>query len=167
MVKRIPPPLEKGGRGDFTDVNKLLLQKIFEESCRCYPEEACGFVLGKGGEASEVIPVKNIQNELHAKDPKRYPRDAKIAYTIDPREMDQIQKKVASSGQTIVSIFHSHPEHGVYFSEEDKGMAAPWGEPLFPELSYLVVSVYAGEVKNASEFYWDKNKKDFTERKII
>ncbi|MDO8520062.1 MAG: M67 family metallopeptidase [Deltaproteobacteria bacterium] len=148
-------------------MKKELLDQIFAESCKRYPEEACGFVLGKGGAASEVIPVQNIQNDLHAKDPKRFPRDAKIAYTIDPKEMEAIQKKAASQGQTIISIFHSHPEHGVYFSEEDKGMAAPWGEPLFPDLSYLVVSVYSGEIKNASEFYWDKNKKDFTERKIL
>lgn len=148
-------------------MDKKLLEQIFSESRKCYPEEACGFVLGKNGKWEKVVPVKNIQNELNAKDPKRYPRDAKIAYTIDPKEMEQVQKQASSSGQSIVSIFHSHPEHGVYFSEEDKGMAAPWGEPLFPELSYLVVSVYAGEVKNASEFNWDKNKKDFTERKIL
>ena len=148
-------------------MNKKLLEEIFSESRKRFPEEACGFVLGKNGKWEEVVPVKNIQNELHTKDPKRYPRDARIAYTIDPKEMEGVQKKAALKKVDVVSIFHSHPEHGVYFSEEDKGMAAPWGEPLFPGLSYIVVSVYSGEVKNASEFYWDKTEKNFLERKIV
>lgn len=46
-------------------------------------------------------------------------------------------------------------------------MAAPWGEPLFSNISYIVVSVYSGEVKNSSEFYWDSEKKDFIEHHIL
>ena len=150
-------------------INKNQLQTIFEESERGWPEEVCGFVVGlaQNGkrEAIEVIPCQNIQNLLHQKDPERYPRNAKTAYTIDPKEMNRIQKEAVEKGFEILSIFHSHPEHGVYFSDEDKGMAAPFGEPLFPNLSYLVVSVYGKKVKNASEFFWDG--KDFVEMKIL
>ena len=151
-------------------INSKFLSEIFYFCAKGYPDEACGFVLGTVGTrrvATRVVACKNSQNELHAKDPVRYPRDAKTAYTINPKDMEQIAAEAKSKGETIVSIFHSHPEHGVYFSAEDKGMAAPWGEPLFPELSYLVVSVYGGEVKNASEFYWDTNKKDFVEHPMI
>lgn len=155
-------------------ISDTLLNQIYTECRKQYPNEACGFVLGESGAKStsvQVVPCKNIQNELHQKDPARYPRDAKTAYTIDPEEMKKIEEKYCRGGVTppveIIAIFHSHPEHGVYFSDEDKGMAAPWGEPLFPGLSYLVVSVYGGEVKNASDFYWDGEKKDFVERKIL
>lgn len=150
-------------------INENQLQTIFKESERGWPEEVCGFVVGlaQNGkrEAIEVIPCQNIQNLLHQKDPERYPRNAKTAYTIDPKEMNRIQKEAVEKGFEIISIFHSHPEHGVYFSDEDKGMAAPFGEPLFPNLSYLVVSVYGKKVKNASEFFWDG--KDFVEFKIL
>lgn len=152
-------------------ITEKLLQEIYKEAKKCYPHEACGFLIGQleGDQriAEEFVATQNIQNELHEKDPKRYPRDAKTAYTIDPKEMQSVQKKVDESRKSLISIFHSHPEHGVYFSDEDKGMAAPWGEPLFPELSYIVVSVYDGHVKNASEFYWDKDQKDFLENKIL
>lgn len=148
-----------------------LLDQIYAESKRGYPHEACGFVAGtleKGvRKATQFFCCKNIQNELHAKDSVRYPRKAETAYTIDPKEMAEMEKKAKEQGLKLLSIFHSHPEHGVYFSAEDKEMAAPWGEPLFPELSYLVVSVYGGEVKNASEFYWDGSVKDFVENKIL
>ena len=153
------------------ELTQNLLSEIYAESKRGYPHEACGFVAGTIEQgvrkAAQVFCCKNIQNELHTKDPLRYPRQAETAYTIDPKEMAEVEKKAKAQGLKLLSIFHSHPEHGVYFSAEDKEMAAPWGEPLFPELSYLVVSVYAGEVKNASEFYWDGNAKDFVEKKIL
>lgn len=151
-------------------IDQVLLDKIFSECVRTYPYEACGFVLGKSGgtrQAFEVVCAQNMQNSVHAKDPARYPRDAKTAYTIDPKEMGAITAEAALKQLVILSIFHSHPEHGVYFSAEDKGMAAPWGEPLFPELSYLVVSVMARKVKNASEFVWQTAKKDFVKYKIL
>lgn len=162
--------METGTLNKQLIIDQVLLDKIFSECCRTYPYEACGFVLGKSGDtrrAFEVVCAQNMQNSVHAKDPARYPRDAKIAYTIDPKEMGAITAEAALKKLVILSIFHSHPEHGVYFSAEDKGMAAPWGEPLFPELSYLVVSVMARKVKNASEFVWHAAKKDFVEYKIL
>lgn len=147
-------------------IDQKLLDQIYAECRRTYPEEACGFVVGRTS-AEKIIPCKNIQNEVHVQDRERYPRDAKTAYTIDSKQMEEVQREAQKSAQKILCIFHSHPEHGVYFSAEDKGMAAPWGEPLFPDLSYLVVSVYGGEVKNVSEFYWDEDKKDFLENKIM
>lgn len=147
-----------------------LLQKIYAECRLAHPEEACGAVVGAVGThltATEVIPLRNLQNELHQSDPVRYPRDAKTAYFVDPKEIERIEKEAKDKGETIVSLFHSHPEHDVYFSKEDQDMAAPWGEPLFPHTSYIVVSVCAGEIKGASEFYWDLESKKYVERKIM
>lgn len=153
-------------------LSPALLNEIYTESRRTWPEEGCGFIIGKISEAGDrcaekFVAVANIQNQVHQKDPVRYPRNAKTAYTIDPKEMERLQKESEKSGQKILGIFHSHPEHGVYFSAEDKEMAAPWGEPLFPEISYVVVSVYSGEVKNCSEFFWDTTKNDFSEIGIL
>lgn len=148
-----------------------LLNQMYAEGEKTYPEEGCGLLIGKSldgkREAIEFIPCQNLQNEVHEKDPERYPRDAKTAYTIDPKKFAEIEKQAKDQGQEIIAIFHSHPEHGVYFSEEDKNMAAPWGEPLFPNLSYVVISVYDGKVKNCSDFYWDKEKQDFIEKHIL
>ncbi|MBX7148877.1 M67 family metallopeptidase [bacterium] len=151
-------------------IEEKLLNEIYAEAEKTYPNEGCGFVLGTvdgGRNAVQFIAVENIQDKLHAQDPKRYPREAKTAYAIDPKAMEAIEKDAKAKGLSIISIFHSHPEHGVYFSDEDKGMAAPWGEPLFPHLSYLVVSVYSGKVKNSSEFLWSTDKKDFVEHTIL
>ena len=150
-------------------IDPKLLDEIHAECRRAWPEEAFGIVVGQVGShlvATQVIPVRNLQNELHQSDPKRYPRDAKTAYVIDPKEIERIAREARDKGEAIVSMFHSHPEHDVYFSREDQDMAAPWGEPLFPHMSYLVVSVVAGEIKGASEFYWDLESKQYVDRKI-
>ncbi|OGQ06697.1 MAG: hypothetical protein A3G32_05590 [Deltaproteobacteria bacterium RIFCSPLOWO2_12_FULL_40_28] len=152
-------------------ISQQLLDEIFAYCHQGYPHEACGFVLGsvkEGRRCAQVIRnCSNIQNKLHAQDPKRYTRDAKTAYSIDPKEMQEAEELAKKKGHEILSIYHSHPEHGVYFSDEDKGMAAPWGEPLFPQLSYIVVSVYNGRVKEASEFLWNSDQKNFIEKKIL
>jgi proteasome lid subunit RPN8/RPN11 len=150
-------------------ISQDLLQSLFNEAVRRHPHEACGFVLGTVGGArlaKEFVACKNIQNDLHAQDPKTYPRTAETAYVIDPKEQAAVEKRVQEAGLTLIAVFHSHPEHDVYFSPEDRANAAPWGEPLFPHLSYIVASVYGKAVKGASDFCWDAESGDFVEFKL-
>lgn len=147
-------------------INATLLEEIFAEAKRCYPEEACGFLLGTIGahrEAREFIPCQNIQNELHEKDPVRYPRTAETAYAIDPLVKEDMEKRAKFHGLKILAIVHSHPDHEAYFSKEDRDMAAPWGEPLFPDVSYVVVSVFDNEIRAVSDYFWSEREKDFVE----
>jgi proteasome lid subunit RPN8/RPN11 len=113
-----------------------------------------------------VFPVKNIQDELHAKDPVRYPREARTAYQMDPKEVRIVEHEAQISDFDIKLFYHSHPDHGVYFSDEDKAMACPWGEPSYPEVGHLVIGVEKGKAVAASEFFWNEAKKDFEERKL-
>jgi len=145
------------------------LKQIFDEAIRCHPEESCGFLLGtiaKEREAIEFVACKNRQNEMHDKDPDRYPRTAEMAYIIDSKEQDAIFARAKQKKLEVIAIVHSHPEHGAYFSDEDKNNAAPWGEPLFPNISYVVVSVYGKKIKAMSDFYWDDEAKDYLEEKF-
>jgi proteasome lid subunit RPN8/RPN11 len=119
-----------------------------------------------GAEPVMYMPCRNIQDELHAADPKRYPRTSATAYAIDSAENAAIEKSAEEAGLRIIAIVHSHPDHEAYFSDEDKANAAPWGEPLFPGVSYVVVSVFEKNVKALNEFYWDEKAKEFMERKI-
>ncbi len=143
-------------------LSEKLLNEIFEESQKAYPREACGVVVGDHSrKATQVFACRNLQDDLHAKDPERYPRTAETAYAMDPEGYKKAEEAALKTGQKIIGIYHSHPDHGVYFSDEDKAMAAPWGEPLFPDISYIVVAVDKGEVTKASDFIWDG--KDFSE----
>jgi proteasome lid subunit RPN8/RPN11 len=127
-----------------------------------YPGECCGVVLLGGGTPSKRIlfPCRNIQNELHAKDPGRHPRDARTAYYIAPEHLLKIAR-LESEGLRVSTIYHSHVDAGAYFSETDKRQAAPAGEPLYPDAAYLVVSVVAGKAAGAAAFRWDPARRDF------
>lgn len=149
-------------------ISSYVLDMMTRHGEREYPKEACGIVIGPKGKnaAIGVFPIRNIQDELHVKDPERYPRKATTAYQMDPREVKIVEAEAADKGFEIKVLYHSHPDHGVYFSDEDKAMACPWGEPSYPEVGYVVIGVEKGSAVAASEFYWNPEKKDFEERKL-
>jgi proteasome lid subunit RPN8/RPN11 len=149
-------------------LSDYVLHQIYLHAEREYPNEACGMILGPKGHdnAVGVFPIRNIQNELHAKDPEKYPRDARTAYYMDSKQMKIVEWDAADKGFETKVIYHSHPDHEVYFSEEDRYLAAPWGEPNYPNISWIVISVMGGKAKAASEFFWDVEKKEYIERKL-
>lgn len=149
-------------------ISSYVLDMMLRHGERAYPDEACGIVIGPKSKrvALGVFPIKNIQNELHAKDPQRYPREAKTAYFMDPKEVKIVEHEAKIKNFEIKLFYHSHPDHGVYFSDEDRAMACPWGEPSYPEVGHIVISVEKGQATAASEFFWNTEKQDFEERKL-
>lgn len=144
-----------------------VLDNLVAHAVSQYPNEACGFLIGERGQpsAAEFVPVKNVYDEMHAKYPDTYPRTAKTAYLIDPREQQKIFQQAEENGREVKAIVHSHTDHDAYFSEEDRLVAAPWGEPMFPGISYLVISVCNRLLKEMNEFVWDEKSKDFSQIK--
>ena len=90
------------------------------------PEEACGFVLGKGQHSGLVIPVTNI---LH--DPSRF--------RMDPEEELQAFLHAEEEGLEILAVYHSHP----------LGISRPsvtdYKELTFPGIVYLIWYQEAGK----------------------
>lgn len=143
------------------------LDQIVQHAVQHYPNEACGFLIGekKNPSVTEFLPMKNIYDEMHVRYPETYPRTSKTAYLIDPIEQRKVFDEAEKSGRTVKAIYHSHTDHDAYFSEEDRLVAAPWGEPNYPGVSYIVVSIWNGVLKEINEFTWDGN--NFVERKLM
>jgi proteasome lid subunit RPN8/RPN11 len=127
-----------------------------------FPDECCGAILKRGG-VEEVQRITNIQNAMHAKDPHSYPRDATIAYFMDPKELLAVIKEADSGQAELQAFYHSHPNHDAYFSAEDKARAMFGDEPSYPDTAYLVISIYDRQVKTIRAYRWDEEKKDFVE----
>lgn len=144
-------------------MDNSVLDEVHRRAVEEYPYECCGIIIGKPGISGEDIlfPCTNIQNRLHEKDPRSYPRDAKTAFNIDALELLKIEKEARTRGMAIKTFYHSHPEHGAYFSEEDKKQALFGEEPWYPDANHLVVSVYNGRIKDQAFFAWDPGKKVF------
>ncbi|MDE2179250.1 MAG: M67 family metallopeptidase [candidate division NC10 bacterium] len=140
------------------------LHEIFAHAEKAYPEEACGIVIGKPGDPNTNIVHRcaNLANQYHQDDPIRYPRNAKTAYIMDPKGLLRIQSEADAKGFEFVVIYHSHPDHEAYFSETDRELALFDGEPVWPRLRYLIVSVKNGVVSYYKVFSWDSIEKQFT-----
>src|ERR1700693_5021079 len=104
-----------------------------------YPSECCGVVMERPGTQPErlLLACRNIQNELHAKDPKRHPRDARTAYYIDPRDLIAMGRHEAQ-GFRVLTVYHSHIDAGAYFSPTDRHNALINGELAYSDGIYLV-----------------------------
>jgi proteasome lid subunit RPN8/RPN11 len=127
-----------------------------------YPAECCGVLLVRAAAPADrvLLPCRNIQDELHAKDPERHPRDSRTAYFIDPKDLLAIGRR-EGQGYSVAVIYHSHIDAGAYFSATDKRNALIDGEPAYPEAVYVVVSVVEGKVVDAQAFVWASATRDF------
>lgn len=130
----------------------------------CYPNEGCGVVL-RGGSGFRIVPLDNAYDRYHAKDPVQFPRTARTAYRFDPKQWLHVSEDADSKGEQVSCIFHSHADVGAYFSGEDRAMAAPEGEPLLPEVCYVVVAIDQGRATAVRKYVWENG--DFTERTLF
>ncbi|WP_439856490.1 molybdopterin-synthase adenylyltransferase MoeB [Pseudomonas yamanorum] len=133
----------------MTVLNPTALEQIYAHADRSYPEECCGFVFADGS----VHLGSNIQNELHRKNPEMYSRSAANGYTFSVADTLMMNKAFRSDNPVVV-IYHSHPDVGAYFSDEDQDKALFMGEPIYP-VSYLVVDVRQGKTQGSKLFAWD------------
>ena len=122
-----------------------------------YPRECIGVITGLEGGASgnSIKRLTNKQNQMHEEDPKRFNRDARTGYFVDPKEVFELQRETEKRGEKILAFYHSHPDHDAYFSQEDHAGAVMWDEPVYPGTVYVVISVIKGAVKEAVVFSWD------------
>ena len=136
------------------------LDEIDRHAREAYPFECCGAVLMRKG-SQTVRRIDNIQDRLHVEDPLKNPRDSRIAYFMDPKQLFAVLREADDTRSALGLLYHSHPEHGAYFSDEDKARALAWDEPAYPDTAYLVVSVVDGTVKERLAVAWDGERRDF------
>jgi proteasome lid subunit RPN8/RPN11 len=134
-------------------------EAIQSQAVEEYPHESCGVIMRRGAER-RLLRCRNAQNELHARDPQRHPRDARTAYYIDPKDLLRIGD-LERDGFDVDVIYHSHIDAGAYFSETDRRQALVGGQPAYPAAVYVVTSVMDGRVDAIAAFRWDAGRRDF------
>lgn len=146
-------------------LSQASLAAIQAHARETYPDECCGMIIERDAR-EEVVRVSNIQNELHAQDPEQFPRTAAIAYTMGP-EAAPILLGAERGALRLRAIYHSHPEHEAYFSEEDRKQAfGGWDEPNYPDAGQIVMSVRNREVWATKAFVWDAVARDYVETEM-
>jgi len=137
------------------ELSRQALAQVFAHARETAPDECCGVIVSQGGH-DEVWRMRNVQDELHARDPVTYPRTARTAYALGREDIERLDRAAPKV------IYHSHTKNGAYFSGEDRARAMFMDEPTYPEVTYLVVSDARaeGEVKG---FRWSDAERDFVE----
>ena len=153
----------------MTDLAAAQLADICRQAEAGYPEEVFGLVIGRRdvSRTFRIRPMTNLANRQPVAGPDGALRDARTAYMMDAREYLTVQDEMDRDELEMLMIYHSHPNHDANFSRTDRQWALMTdGEPLWPGVTYLVVSVRAGRTVEASSFGWDPAARDFTRRLV-
>ncbi|MGH8059387.1 MAG: Mov34/MPN/PAD-1 family protein [Candidatus Entotheonellia bacterium] len=133
--------------------------EIYAQALAEFPFECCGMIIGPEGEdvgpEDLVRPCRNVQQDLHQRYPDRFPRDATIGYTMAKEDIEAIAKEAQQRDWTVKVCYHSHPNTGAYFSQEDRRNAEGW-DLWFPGVRFVVLSAYPGEIRDIQGYRWDE-----------
>lgn len=139
-------------------------EQMYRQALAEFPFECCGMIIGPEGEdigSEDVVrPCRNVQQELHQKYPERFPRDATIGYTMAKDDIEAIVTEAQGHGWVVKVCYHSHPNTGAYFSQEDRRNAEGW-DLWFPGVRFVVVSAYPGEIRDIQGYRWDEATQTF------
>ena len=147
-------------------IDQAAMAEMKAHSVEEYPSECCGVVVADAAGRTCVMRVRNVQDEMHAKDPERYPRTSRTAYAGHPSDLRVALEAADAPGASLVAFYHSHPDHDPYFSAEDTAQATPFGEPSYPDALQIVVSVYDRQVRKVKAFAWSGDDEAYVETEL-
>jgi proteasome lid subunit RPN8/RPN11 len=120
-----------------------------------YPEECCGFLIGKiGGAGGETTVVERVLPVANERQDSRHNR-----FVINPETVLAAHKEARAAGADVVGYYHSHPDHPSRPSDFDR-------EHAWPGLSYLIVSVQQGRAADARSWRLADDRDRFDEEII-
>jgi len=106
-------------------LKKTHMAEIVEHARREFPNEACGFLAGKGRKVSKVYRMVNTEK-------------GGMRYSISLKEQFDAARDMRSQDLEMVGIYHSHPNVRPSPSFRDIQLA------LHPECSYVIISLING-----------------------
>lgn len=105
---------------------------IVQDATGAYPDECCGFLLGREDEnGRRIITQALVVNNAKEGDKRR-------RFVIAPQDYLQAEQYAESKQLILLGVYHSHPDHPAVPSETDRQAAQPF-------FSYLIISVNNGQ----------------------
>ena len=106
----------------MTELDGVLFKEIVEHGLREFPNEACGLLAGRAGQAVRCYPMRNADA-------------SPVTYRLDPREQLRVFDELEREGLELFGIVHSHTHSEPYPSETDRRQA------FYPEPLYLILGL--------------------------
>jgi len=115
-------------------ISQALIDEMVAHAREDLPNECCGMIGGREGEATRVVRVENA-----AASPLRY--------EMDPQGQYDALKAIEDAGEDLVAIYHSHTRSAAYPSQTDVNEAVMW-----PEQVYVIVSLENGDAPDVKAY---------------
>ncbi|MFQ6114477.1 MAG: Mov34/MPN/PAD-1 family protein [bacterium] len=135
-------------------IDRLHLELLKAYGVEAYPNECCGFLLGRqiGGD-KEVLSTFPVNNSRE--DNEKYHR-----YLISSDIYFEGQKFARERNMDIIGFYHSHPDAKALPSTYDLRHATwPW-------YSYVIISVVNNEAKEVTSWVLEDNRTKFKQEEI-
>ena len=108
------------------------LQAIEQAAEAAYPEEACGLLVGRS-EPEGAWEVRAVEASANVAEPPRTRR-----FEVDPKLRLKLERALRDSPDSIVGVYHSHPNGSAEPSETDISMI------FEPDMVWLITAVTDG-----------------------
>lgn len=104
-----------------------IYEQLLEHAREDAPNECCGILGGRDGEASTLYRATNAEQ-------------SPLRYTLDPNDLFRITfQEIPANDEEMLAIYHSHTASPAYPSQTDINLAT------YPDSIYLIVSLAEGE----------------------
>ena len=99
-------------------------QEMFDWCLEKAPEEGCGLVAGRAGQAEKIYRTTNVEKA-----------DKRVRYEIDPSELLTVFRDIDDNDLEFLGIFHSHVKSAAYPSATDIRLS------YYPGAVYFMISL--------------------------
>ena len=97
-----------------------------------YPEEACGLLVGRSA-PGEGCWVSAVEASANVAEPPRARR-----FEVDPKLRLRLERDLRESPDSVIGVYHSHPDGSAEPSETDRSMI------FEPDMVWLITAVADG-----------------------
>jgi proteasome lid subunit RPN8/RPN11 len=111
---------------------KAMIHEMVQHAIDDLPNECCGIITGKDGEAAVFYRTRNAEA-------------SPFRYSIEPRDILKVERDMDDDGLQVLVIYHSHVASEAYPSPTDVRLSQwPGTNPpmdLYPGAYYVLVSL--------------------------
>jgi proteasome lid subunit RPN8/RPN11 len=115
-------------------ISQALIDEMVAHAREDLPDECCGMIGGRDGEATSVVRVENAAH-------------SPLRYEMDPQGQFDALKQIEDAGDELIGIYHSHTRSAAYPSQTDVNEARMW-----PEQVYVIVSLEDEEAPDVKAY---------------
>ena len=136
------------------ELAKTAVEAIRRHGEETFPNECCGFILGKAkGDSKKVAELMRADNDRE--DEAQYNR-----FLITPEAYMRGEKEARAKELDVIGFYHSHPNAPARPSQYDLDHAWPW-------YSYVIVSIMDEQADSMTSWVLAEDRSAFNEEEIV